>query len=114
MVLYRPYSVHKVLIYGATIIKFALLSIGHLSERAHEAKNKDIRRYMEHDAQKSSRLNTIEDLLNNLPVSSDPFIIDDSLRKSHNDQRKGRLPETKLLLTQRIDEEENQNVDPDY
>lgn len=40
-----PTSVHKVLIHGSDVISVALLPIGILSEKAQEARNKDVRRY---------------------------------------------------------------------
>ena len=51
-----------------------------MSEEAQEARNKDIRRYRESFTRKSSRLNTNEDLIKRLLISSDPYIT--SLRKS--------------------------------
>ena len=82
---YLPASVHKVLIHGSQIIKSALLPIGQLSEEAQEARNKDIKRYREHHTRKSSRKNTMTDLINNLLISSDPLI--SSIRKSHKKQK---------------------------
>ncbi|PSN38917.1 hypothetical protein C0J52_11862 [Blattella germanica] len=78
---YLPASVHKVLIHGSQIIKSALLPIGQLSEEAQEARNKDIKKYREHHTRKSSRKNTMTDLINNFLISSDPLI--SSIRKSH-------------------------------
>lgn len=74
-----PVSVHKILVHGSDIIKFALVPIGQLSEEAQEARNKDIKKYRKCNTRKNSRINTMQDLLNNLLVSSDPFI--SSLRK---------------------------------
>ena len=82
---YLPASVHKVLIHGSQIIKSALLPIGQLSEEGQEARNKDIKKYREHHTRKSSRKNTMTDLINNLLISSDPLI--SSIRKSHKKQK---------------------------
>ena len=76
---YIPASVHKILMHGAQIIENAILPIGLLSEEAQEARNKDIKRYREHNTRKTSRLHTMQDLFNNLLISSDPLI--SSLRK---------------------------------
>ncbi|XP_060859339.1 uncharacterized protein LOC132936600 [Metopolophium dirhodum] len=71
---YMPSSVHKILIHGADIVHYALLPMGQLSEEAAEAKNKDLRKYREHHSRKCSRLNTNEDILHMLLVSSDPYL----------------------------------------
>lgn len=52
---YMPPTVHKVLLHGAAIIKSFIIPIGHLSEEAVEARNKDIRYYREHHTRKFSR-----------------------------------------------------------
>lgn len=71
---YMPATVHKILLHGAEIIKDALLPIGYLSEEAAEARNKDFRRYREFRSRKCNRKLTNTDILNNLLISSDPFI----------------------------------------
>lgn len=38
-----PVSVHKILVHGSDIIKFAMVPIGQLSEEAQEARNKKSR-----------------------------------------------------------------------
>jgi hypothetical protein len=74
-------TVHKILIYGATIIQHALVAIGQLSEEAQEALTKDFKHIREHNTRQCSRIATNEDLLNNLLISSDPVIT--SLRVIH-------------------------------
>lgn len=69
-----PSSLHKILIHGADIIKFAALPIGMLSEEAMESRNKDFRNYREFHTRKMSREKTMQDLLNTLLYSSDPVI----------------------------------------
>ena len=69
-----PVTVHKILVHSAEIIKTCILPIGQLSEEAQEARNKDLRRFREHHARKSSRIATNEDLLRMLLVTSDPVI----------------------------------------
>lgn len=91
-----PVSVHKILVHGSDIIKFALLPIGQLSEEAQEARNKDIKKYREYNTRKNSRINTMQDLLNNLLVSSDPVI--SSLRKQTSIKKKQLSYEAKRLL----------------
>lgn len=97
---YMPASIHKVLVHGADVIRYAILPIGNLifyllkiifiiisyiklcfviilgqlSEEAQESRNKDYKRIREHHTQKSSRKNTNEDLFHILLVSSDPHI----------------------------------------
>lgn len=48
--------------------------MGQLSEEAQEAKNKEYRRFREHKTRKSSKLETTEDLIHMLLISSDPVI----------------------------------------
>lgn len=71
---YMPASVHKILLHGENIIKFALLPIGQLSEDAQEARNKDYKNYRYHHARKCSREATNQDIFNRLLFTSDPFI----------------------------------------
>ena len=69
-----PTSVHKILMHGPIIVDQALLPIGQLSEEAQEARNKDFREYRKQYSRKTSRICTNEDILNNLLISSDPYI----------------------------------------
>lgn len=74
-----PSSVHKILIHGCGIIDFFNLPIGMLSEEALEARHKEIRKHRLARTRKSSRINSNEDLINILFLTSDPFI--SSIRK---------------------------------
>lgn len=69
-----PATVHKILFHGAEVIKCALLPIGHLSEEAAEARNRDFKRYREVRSRKCNRKFANEDILNNLLISSDSDI----------------------------------------
>lgn len=71
---YMPNSVHKVLLHGADVIEKMAVPIGLLSEEALEARNKDFRYIRQHHTRKTSRQKTMQDLMNQLFVSSDPFI----------------------------------------
>lgn len=71
---YMPPTVHKYLIHGPEIISSALLPIGQLSEEAQEARNKDFKRYREHNSRKCSREKTNQDIFNYFLISSDPLI----------------------------------------
>lgn len=42
---YMPASVHKLLVYGEVIIRYALVSIGQLFEKAQEAIHKKFKRH---------------------------------------------------------------------
>lgn len=75
-----PASIHKILVHGPDIVNSCILPIGQMSEEALEARNKDCRRYREHNTRKQSRWNTNKDLLSILLLSSDPLI--SSLRVS--------------------------------
>ncbi|XP_071581303.1 uncharacterized protein [Temnothorax nylanderi] len=90
-----PTTVHKLLIHGPQIIASALLPIGQLSEEAREA-CKDVKKYREGFSRKCSREKTMEDVLNWLLVSSDPYI--SSLRKLPKKKLKELSPEAIQLL----------------
>lgn len=91
-----PTSVHKLLIHGPVIITHALLPIGQLSEDAQEARNKDIKRYREDFARKSSRVKTMEDVFHRLLVTSDPYI--SSVRRLPQKKLKSLSPEAVAML----------------
>ena len=71
---YLPVTIHKILIHAADIVNGIALPIGHMSEEAQEARNKDVRRYREMFTRKFSRQKTVEDLFHRLLISSDPLI----------------------------------------
>uniref|UniRef100_A0A2S2PYH0 Uncharacterized protein n=1 Tax=Sipha flava TaxID=143950 RepID=A0A2S2PYH0_9HEMI len=71
---YMPSSVHKILIHGADVIRYAVLPIGHLSEEAQESRNKDYKMYRRHHTRKISKININKDLLHVLLISSDSLI----------------------------------------
>lgn len=71
---YMPVTVHKVLFHGAKIMEFFDLPIGYYSEEAQEARNKDFKRIRECNTRKTSRFDTIEDIIHGLLISSDPVI----------------------------------------
>jgi len=93
---YLPASVHKILIHGTQIVENAILPIGLLSEEAQEARNKDMKRFRENNTRKISRKHTMEDLFNNLLISSDPLI--SSIRKISNKKSTTLCDEAKLLV----------------
>lgn len=67
-------TLHKILVHGTTVIKYAILPIGQLSEEAAEARNKHYRSYRQDYARKFSREQCNQDVLNRLLLTSDPFI----------------------------------------
>lgn len=71
---YMPPSLHKILFHGAEIMNYFDMPIGNFSEEAQEARNKDFRRIRENNTRKNSRVNTNEDIVHWLLVSSDPVI----------------------------------------
>lgn len=71
---HMPPSVHKVLLHGADIIESFDLPIGFYSEEPQEARNKDFRRIRECNTRKMSRVETNEDIIHGLLISSDPVI----------------------------------------
>lgn len=93
---YMPTTVHKILMHGPLIIGSAILPIGQLSEEAQEARNKDVKKFRDGFSRKSSRENTMQDILNWLLLSSDPFIT--SMRKLPQKKSNQLLPEAISLL----------------
>lgn len=94
---YMSSSVHKLLIHGEAIISHFSIPIGHLSEEASEARNKEFRQYRRDHTRKINRIATNEDLLNHLLITSDPLI--SSLRPKMNEGKKQEMfPETLKLL----------------
>lgn len=67
-------TVHKILIHGAEIIKYAIVPIGQLSEEALEARHKEFRKYRLQHTRKINRKATNEDILHHLLLTSDPII----------------------------------------
>lgn len=67
-------TMHKILIHGTTVIKHALLPIGHLSEEAAEARNKHFKSYRQNFARKCSREACNLDVINRLLLTSDPLL----------------------------------------
>lgn len=78
---YMSTSVHKILIHGHEIVSESVLPIGELSEEALEARNKDFKMYREHFSRKTSRQDTLTDIMNRMLISSDPFITNQRIRK---------------------------------
>lgn len=94
---YMPASVHKILFHGAKIIEFfVLIPIGILSEEAQESRNKDVKHYREFNTRKCSRINTNEDLIHKLLISSDPYI--SNLRQKPKKTKLMIDPDAKNLL----------------
>lgn len=65
---YMSSSVHKLLIRGEAVISHFTISIGHLSKKASEMRNKEFRLYRRNHLQ-TNRNATNEDLLNHLLVT---------------------------------------------
>lgn len=78
---YMSTSVHKILIHGHEIVSQSVLPIGELSEEALEARNKDFKMFREHFSRKTSRQDTLTDIMNRMLISSDPFITNQRVRK---------------------------------
>lgn len=109
---YMPASVHKILLHGGEIVKYALLPIGQLSEEAVEARHKEIRRFRHDHSRKINRKLTNVDILHMLLLTSDPYI--SSLKPVVKRKKEKELfPETLNLLmtveagTEEIEEVEN-------
>lgn len=93
---YMSASVHKILLHGASVIKYCILPIGQLSEDAQESRNKDCKFFREHHSHKSSRIHSNEDLIHRLLVTSDPVI--SSIRTHPTRKGDALSPEVSALL----------------
>ncbi|CAH0399489.1 unnamed protein product [Chilo suppressalis] len=103
---YMPSSVHKLLIHGADIIEHNnFIPIGKLSEEASEARNKDFKNFRTFHSRKSSRIATNEDIINNLLISSDPYL--SSFRPKICQRNKPLTNEAKSLLLTYCEDKEN-------
>ena len=100
-----PPSCRMILIHGPDIINSFSLPIGQLSEEAQEAKNKDFKRVREYNTRKSSVINTNEDLMCYLQVSSDPYI--GYYRSTLSKKQKSVILEAADLMS--VDENEDDN-----
>lgn len=97
-------TLHKILVHSSTIIKYALLPIGQLSEEAAEARNKHYRSYRQNYARKFSRIQCNQDVLNRLLLTSDPYI--SCLRKRKPSKSQPFMSETiELLEPEELDTE---------
>lgn len=95
---YMPSSVHKLLVHGADICQhFSFIPIGMMSEEASEARNKDFRSIREKHTRKIGRVQTNEDIIHQLLISSDPYIT--NIRPKFTEiQKQQRFEETENLL----------------
>lgn len=91
-----PPTIHKILFHGADIISAHPLALGKYSEEAQESRNKDFKRIRQFHTRKTGRIETNEDLLNGLLITSDPVISSIRYKAKH---KVSELPEdAKFLL----------------
>lgn len=107
---YMPQSIHKILIHGGILVNTAVLPIGQMSEEAQESRNKDSKHFREHHSRKFSRLQTLEDMMNMLLISSDPYIT--SLRKIKK-RRAESLPQEVIAMLKMPQEARSDNESDD-
>jgi len=86
-----------------------MFPIGILSEEAHEAMYKDMKKFRENNTRKIYRKHTMEDFFLNLLISSDPFI--SKLRKINNKKLTPLCTEAKLLIFKEDDIEDVDDLD---
>lgn len=80
-------TLHKILIHAPSVVSFALLPIGQLSEEAAEARNKHFRQYRQDYSRKFSRIDCNRDVLNRLLLTSDPFLTSTKPKQSKNKKK---------------------------
>lgn len=69
-----PATVHKILVHSTEVIKISIVPNGRLSKEVQEARNKNYRRFQEHNTRKCSHIAMNRDLLSILIIPSDPLI----------------------------------------
>lgn len=67
-------TVHEILVHSFSVIKFALLPIGQLTEEAQEFRKNDLKLYRKHHSQKFLRVTTNIDLLHRFLILSNLLI----------------------------------------
>lgn len=72
------------------------------SEEVQESRNKDTRNYREFHAQKFTRKENVEDIVNMLLVFSDPVIT--SMRRTKKKRNDGNLPKSVIALLEVLEE----------
>ena len=55
-------TVHEILIHGPEVVENCIHTIGQLSKEAFEARNKDIKKYREGFARKTSRMEKLDEI----------------------------------------------------
>lgn len=90
-----PPTIHKILFHGADIISAHPLALGKYSEEAQESRNKDFKRIRQFNTRKTGRIETNEDLLNGLLITSDPVISSIRYKAKH---KVSELPEDATFL----------------
>ena len=106
-----PSSLHKILIHGGTVIKRHLYPIGIYSEECQESLHKIVRNTRLNHSRKTSRLNTMKDLLHYLLVHSDPLI--STLRKKEHGSKLRELSEEARSLLKISEEMEELSLSSD-
>lgn len=96
-------TIHKILVHDATVMEKTLLPIGMSSKEDAETRNKHFRKYRNSFAQKFLRMECNLDVLNRLPLSSNPLITSLSPKSSKHFWKEA----IKMLIPADID----QNVD---
>ena len=91
-----PPSVHKVLIHGGTIGETFDLPMGWYSEENQEANNKIFRKARANNSRMINRVQTNEDIMNYMLISSDPYV--SSKRMKQERKKKELSSEAKEML----------------
>lgn len=111
-----PTTVHKILIYGTSVIENFIVPIRQLSEEAAESKNKEFRFFREYFTRKNSRENTNDDLFRRLLLSSDPLLSTmacSSLPKSRESKKSEDQEMWNLLIEEDDAEDRDREEDTD-
>lgn len=101
-----PPAVHKVLAHGAQIMMTSVLPVGILGEDAAESRNKLYKSDRLHHARKTSRVDTLTDVMNRALDTSDIIISTISLKKRMDNRNRKPLPPEVLSILSCPDYEE--------
>ena len=102
-----PRTLHMILIHGADVIAKMILPIATLSEEAQESLNKEFRNLRKFHTRKTSRLNSNEDLIHMLLVSSDPCL-NEFRKKPKVNKSKPFTQEMLDLIVENVEDDEEE------
>lgn len=109
-----PPTIHKILHHGYQIIQAMPLPVGLFTEQSAESQNKCYRFIREFLTRKSSRENTMDDLMSRLFVASDPIVAQQNVTNKSYSRKKDVYPQEVMdMLKGSFVEHDNEENDVD-